>query len=129
MKLTADFAQIEAALSPLCHSIAEMGPSYRQLRSVRPLLFQTPEHIVTSPAIGDVIAHSTILHMLFSRACGQLQPPYKVVRRTAEHYLIGSCTDLKRANVKAVCIYVACVCVCSRLDGQWRAIPSGWMNT
>lgn len=91
MKLTADFAQIEAALSPLCHSIAEMGPSYRQLRSVRPLLFQTPEHIVTSPAIGDVIAHSTILHMLFSRASGQLQPPYKVMRGTVENYFIGSC--------------------------------------
>ena len=35
MKLTADFGQIEAALAPLCHSVSELGPIYRQLRSVR----------------------------------------------------------------------------------------------
>ena len=35
MRLAADFAQMELALSPLCLKVTELGLSYRQLRAFR----------------------------------------------------------------------------------------------
>merc|ERR1712142_182063 len=41
MRLAADFAQMELAISPLCKRISDLGKSYRILRAMRPLLFQS----------------------------------------------------------------------------------------
>ncbi|KAL5009916.1 hypothetical protein ScPMuIL_012221 [Solemya velum] len=41
MKLAADFAQMEMAISPFCKRVSDLGKAYRMLRSFRPLLFQT----------------------------------------------------------------------------------------
>ncbi|XP_068022999.1 conserved oligomeric Golgi complex subunit 5 isoform X3 [Melanerpes formicivorus] len=77
MRLAADFAQMELAVAPLCRRVADLGMSYRQLRSFRPLLFQTSEHIASSPALGKVIPFSTALQFLFTRAPPELKSPFQ----------------------------------------------------
>ncbi|XP_032895598.1 conserved oligomeric Golgi complex subunit 5 isoform X1 [Amblyraja radiata] len=77
MRLAADFAQMELAVAPLCRRVSDLGKSYRLLRSFRPLLFQTSEHIANSPAAGDIIPYSTILHFLFTRAPTDLKSPHQ----------------------------------------------------
>ncbi|KAK2535558.1 Cog5 [Columba livia] len=77
MRLAADFAQMELAVAPLCRRVSDLGKSYRQLRSFRPLLFQTSEHIASSPALGEVIPFSIILQFLFARAPPELKSPFQ----------------------------------------------------
>uniref|UniRef100_A0A8V0XW44 Conserved oligomeric Golgi complex subunit 5 n=1 Tax=Gallus gallus TaxID=9031 RepID=A0A8V0XW44_CHICK len=77
MRLAADFAQMELAVAPLCRRVSDLGKSYRQLRSFRPLLFQTSEHIASSPALGEVIPFSIILQFLFTRAPPELKSPFQ----------------------------------------------------
>ncbi|KAJ7407104.1 component of oligomeric golgi complex 5 [Willisornis vidua] len=77
MRLAADFAQMEFAVAPLCRRVSDLGRSYRQLRSFRPLLFQTSEHIASSPALGEVIPFSIILQFLFTRAPPELKSPFQ----------------------------------------------------
>ncbi|XP_040199470.1 conserved oligomeric Golgi complex subunit 5 [Rana temporaria] len=77
MRLAADFAQMELAVAPLCRRVADLGKSYRLLRSFRPLLFQTSEHIANSTSVGDLIPFSVILQFLFTRAPPELKSPYQ----------------------------------------------------
>ncbi|XP_056429563.1 conserved oligomeric Golgi complex subunit 5 isoform X1 [Hyla sarda] len=77
MRLAADFAQMELAVAPLCRRVADLGRSYRLLRSFRPLLFQTSEHIANSASVGDIIPYSVILQFLFTRAPPELKSPYQ----------------------------------------------------
>ncbi|GLD66057.1 conserved oligomeric Golgi complex subunit 5 [Lates japonicus] len=77
MRLAADFAQMEMAVGPLCRRVSDLGKPYRMLRSFRPLLFQTSELIASSPAVGDLIPYSTLLHFLFSRAPSELKSPHQ----------------------------------------------------
>ncbi|KAG9345864.1 hypothetical protein JZ751_009020 [Albula glossodonta] len=77
MRLAADFAQMELAVAPLCRRVSDLGKAYRLLRSFRPLLFQTSEHIASSQAVGDLIPYSTILHFLFTRAPPELKSPHQ----------------------------------------------------
>ncbi|XP_077120900.1 conserved oligomeric Golgi complex subunit 5 isoform X2 [Ranitomeya variabilis] len=77
MRLAADFAQMELAVAPLCRRVADLGRSYRLLRSFRPLLFQTSEHIASSASVGDLIPYSVILQFLFTRAPQELKSPYQ----------------------------------------------------
>uniref|UniRef100_A0A3P9IBN5 Conserved oligomeric Golgi complex subunit 5 n=1 Tax=Oryzias latipes TaxID=8090 RepID=A0A3P9IBN5_ORYLA len=77
MRLAADFAQMEMAVAPLCRRVSDLGKSYRMLRSFRPFLFQTSELIAASPAVGDLIPFSTLLHFLFSRAPPELKSPHQ----------------------------------------------------
>ena len=44
----------------------------------RPLIFQTSDHIATSPALGEVIPYSSALHFLFARAPPELRSPHTV---------------------------------------------------
>ncbi|XP_071153138.1 conserved oligomeric Golgi complex subunit 5-like isoform X1 [Mytilus edulis] len=76
LRLAADFAQMELAISPFCKRIADLGKHYRLLRSFRPLLFQSVEHISMSPALGEIIPYSTVLHFLFARAPVELKSPH-----------------------------------------------------
>ncbi|KAF0029524.1 hypothetical protein F2P81_018629 [Scophthalmus maximus] len=73
MRLAADFAQMEMAVGPLCRRVSDLGKPYRMLRSFRPLLFQTSELIAASPAVGDLIPYSILLHFLFNRAPSELR--------------------------------------------------------
>ncbi|KAL6459736.1 hypothetical protein MHYP_G00314950 [Metynnis hypsauchen] len=77
MRLAADFAQMELAVAPLCRRVSDLGKAYRLLRSFRPLLFQTSEHIASSQTVGDLIPYSTILHFLFTRAPAELKSPHQ----------------------------------------------------
>ncbi|XP_068611151.1 conserved oligomeric Golgi complex subunit 5 [Brachionichthys hirsutus] len=77
MRLAADFAQMEMAATPLCRRVSDLGKPYRMLRSFRPLLFQTSELIASSPAVGDLIPYSTLLHFLFTRAPPELKSPHQ----------------------------------------------------
>ncbi|KAG0722980.1 Conserved oligomeric Golgi complex subunit 5 [Chionoecetes opilio] len=77
MRLAADFAQMEMAISPLCSRPSELGRPYRVVRSFRPLLFLTVEHIANSPSVGDVIPFSTLLHFLFARAPQEMRSPHQ----------------------------------------------------
>uniref|UniRef100_A0A3Q3NLZ0 Conserved oligomeric Golgi complex subunit 5 n=1 Tax=Mastacembelus armatus TaxID=205130 RepID=A0A3Q3NLZ0_9TELE len=96
MRLAADFAQMEMAVAPLCRRVSDLGKPYRMLRSFRPLLFQTSELIASSPAVGDLIPYSTLLHFLFTRAPSELKSPHQLYA----HYItlpLGSsnCISLK----------------------------------
>ncbi|XP_053572547.1 conserved oligomeric Golgi complex subunit 5 isoform X1 [Bombina bombina] len=77
MRLAADFAQMELAVAPLCRRVSDLGKSYKLLRSFRPLLFQTSEHIASSTSLGDIIPYSVILQFLFTRAPPELKSPYQ----------------------------------------------------
>nr|CAD7462641.1 unnamed protein product [Timema tahoe] len=77
IKLAADFAQMELALSPLYKQLSDLGRPYRVLRSFRPLLFQTVEDISLCPALGDVIPYSLVLLSLFARGPTELPSPHQ----------------------------------------------------
>uniref|UniRef100_H2MCI1 Conserved oligomeric Golgi complex subunit 5 n=1 Tax=Oryzias latipes TaxID=8090 RepID=H2MCI1_ORYLA len=86
MRLAADFAQMEMAVAPLCRRVSDLGKSYRMLRSFRPFLFQTSELIAASPAVGDLIPFSTLLHFLFSRAPPELKSPHQRAEWSVARY-------------------------------------------
>lgn len=73
--------QMELAIGPLCRRVSDLGKPYKLLRAFRPLLFQTSEHIANSPALGEIIPHSTALHFLFARAPAELMSPHEVRHR------------------------------------------------
>ncbi|XP_071081856.1 conserved oligomeric Golgi complex subunit 5-like [Haliotis cracherodii] len=77
LRLAADFAQMELAISPFCRRVSDLGKAYKLLRSFRPLLFQTKEHIAQSPALGEIIPYSTAIHFLFARAPQELKSPHQ----------------------------------------------------
>lgn len=52
---------------------------------LRPLLFQTSELIASSPAVGELIPYSTLLHFLFTRAPPELKSPHQACRHTHTH--------------------------------------------
>lgn len=72
-------SQMELAINPLCSRPSELGKPYRIVRTFRPLLFQTTDHISASPSIGDVIPYSVILHFLFAKAPPELRSPHQVL--------------------------------------------------
>ncbi|XP_006257873.1 conserved oligomeric Golgi complex subunit 5 isoform X2 [Alligator mississippiensis] len=86
MRLAADFAQMELAVAPLCRRVSDLGKSYRLLRSFRPLLFQTSEHIASSPAVGDIIPFNLILQFLFTRAPPELKSPFQRAEWSVARY-------------------------------------------
>jgi len=66
MRLTADYAQLEMALAPICQRMGDLGRAYRSLRSFKPLLYQEAEAIAQSPVVGDLIPYSIALQYLIS---------------------------------------------------------------
>ncbi|KTF83803.1 hypothetical protein cypCar_00030411 [Cyprinus carpio] len=77
---------MELAVAPLCRRVSDLGKAYRLLRSFRPLLFQTSEHIASSQALGDLIPYSTILHFLFNRAPAELKSPHQRAEWSISRY-------------------------------------------
>ncbi|XP_053718104.1 conserved oligomeric Golgi complex subunit 5 isoform X2 [Synchiropus splendidus] len=86
MRLAADFAQMEMAVAPMCRRVSDLGKPYRMLRSFRPLLFQTSNLICSSPAVGELIPFSTLLHFLFSRAPPELKSPHQRTEWSVARY-------------------------------------------
>ncbi|CAN8026225.1 unnamed protein product [Ixodes persulcatus] len=86
MRLAADFAQIEMALAPLGQPLAELGRPYKALRALRPLLFQSPQHMAQSPVVGETVPYSLLLHFLFARAPPELRSPYEAASWSRSRY-------------------------------------------
>jgi hypothetical protein len=78
---------MELAISSFYDRPTELGRSYRVLRSFRPLLFQTVEHLAQSTTVGDVIPYSLVLHFLFARAPAELKSPHQVWTSTIKHLI------------------------------------------
>ncbi|RWS16163.1 conserved oligomeric Golgi complex subunit 5-like isoform X3 [Dinothrombium tinctorium] len=66
IRLAADFANLEEALSAIVRVPEGSAKYYRVLRSFKPLLFQDAETIAKSPVIGSMISLFTILQFLIS---------------------------------------------------------------
>lgn len=86
MRLAADFAQVEMALAPLGQSLPDLGRPYKVLRALRPLLFQSPQHVAQSPVVGEVVPHSLVLHFLFAKAPPELRSPYEAASWPRSRY-------------------------------------------
>jgi hypothetical protein len=65
-------------VSPLCKQLSQLGKTYRLLRSLRPLLLQSPEEIAQCPLLGDVIPYSYVLMLLFSHGPPEIVSPHEV---------------------------------------------------
>ncbi|CAF0814079.1 unnamed protein product [Didymodactylos carnosus] len=86
LRLAADFAQIELALSPFCRRLADLGRHYKMLRAFRPFLFLTSESMLTNSAVGDIIPYDTVLHHLFSKAPTEMRSPHQVMGWSISRY-------------------------------------------
>jgi len=86
LKLAADMAQLEFAVTNLCRRFEDLGKPYKLFRAFRPLLFQTLDDIPTNPNLGDGLPYSTVLHFLFSKAPPQLTSPHTVAGWTVPQY-------------------------------------------
>lgn len=86
LRLAADYAQLEASLSPLCHKLSDLGRPYRMIRAIRPVLFQSSECLANSDVVGDVIPYSTALHLLYTRAHPDIKPPYQSLGWSRSEY-------------------------------------------
>ena len=108
LRLAADCAQLELAVSPLCRRVQDLGLQYRRLRAFRPLLFLTPEHMLASASVARVgqvptldapLPASLILHLLFARAPPELRSPHQAAGWSLSrysHWLLEHCADQER---------------------------------
>lgn len=80
---------MELALAPLCKRPSDLGRPYKLLRAFRPMLFQTPEHIVKNTTVGEIVPFSTVLQFLFSKAPKELMSPHEVIILTNLKHIIG----------------------------------------
>jgi len=82
---------MELAIAAFYDRPTELGRSYRILRSFRPLLFQTMDHLAQSAALGDVIPYSLVLHFLFARAPTELKSPHQVIFLFYSYFFVVLC--------------------------------------
>ncbi|CAD5120370.1 DgyrCDS8943 [Dimorphilus gyrociliatus] len=77
LRLAADCAELERAVQPLCKP-SFLGSTYKSLRALRPLLFMTPENLITAPSLGEAIPYSFAIHLLLARAPSSIPSPYSL---------------------------------------------------
>jgi len=76
LRLAADMSEFELAMEPFECRLSDLGPMYRRLRALRPLLFLDVGGISENPAVGEVFPISLVVHHLYSYASEEeLQPP------------------------------------------------------
>ena len=80
-------ATLEMALSPIV-SVKSLGASYKELRSLRPLLFAETSHIASKIESQEdfELRPSTVYHHLLSRAPPELQSPHQLAGWTELEY-------------------------------------------
>ena len=79
MRMTADMAQVELAVAPLCKNrLSELGLTYKMLRSLRKLLYTEPHDLLTSQTILDALPRSFILFHLISRTPPSFKSPQQL---------------------------------------------------
>lgn len=76
MRLASDLTQLELALAPLGCNLAEVGQSYRSLRSLRQLLFQDTTAIKPGDAVISSMPVGSVLMHMFTRAPSEMTPPH-----------------------------------------------------
>lgn len=75
LRLAADFAQMEFAVSPLCRKVSDLEATYETMRAVRPLLFESAEGIANNPAVGVTVPYSLVIHLLISMSSEEMPSP------------------------------------------------------
>ena len=79
MRMTADMAQVELAVAPLCRNrLSELGLSYRMLRSLRKLVHTESQDLISSHTILDALPRSFILFHLISRTPPSFKSPQQL---------------------------------------------------
>ena len=88
LRLAADMAQFELALSQFC-DIQHIGVHYDRLRALRRLIFVDTEKLLSPEAhvIFELLPARHILHHLFSRGPDELQSPHSRLRWEMPQYL------------------------------------------
>lgn len=94
MRLVSDMAQLELAVS-LLQRVEELGPAYRALRSLKPLLFLDTPSIITSNEV-NALGSIDLAHYLLSRAPDDLPSPYMAPGWSVDKYSewMDSASDL-----------------------------------
>ncbi|KAA8580431.1 hypothetical protein FQN60_005966 [Etheostoma spectabile] len=77
MRLAADFAQ---------GGVRSLDFEFPEHPEMEPLLFQTSELVASSPAVGDLIPYSTLLHFFFTRAPPELKSPHQASEWSIARY-------------------------------------------
>ena len=79
MRMTADMAQVELAVAPLCRNrLSELGATYRMLRSLRKLVHTESQDLISSQTILDSLPRSFILFHLISRTPPTFKSPQQL---------------------------------------------------
>ncbi|KAI6652752.1 Conserved oligomeric Golgi complex subunit 5 [Oopsacas minuta] len=79
MRMTADMAQIELAVAPLCKNrLSDLGHAYRMLRCLRKLVYTESKDLTNSQTILDVLPRSFILFHLISRTPPSFKSPQQL---------------------------------------------------
>ena len=76
LRLTRDMAELELCVSQNIYPVEQLGPPYRALRALRPLIFLELPAISESPLLQELPLH-VVLHHLTARATKDLQMPYE----------------------------------------------------
>lgn len=122
---------MESVIASFYDRPSELGRSYRILRSFRPLLFQTVDHLAQSTTVGDVVPYSLVLHFLFARAPAELKSPHQV---RAPLSLFSLCCLVcsavaKRSVFFALVSHAGSYGLSREPDGLSYVIPNGWTST
>ena len=98
MRMTADMAQVELAVAPLCKNrLSELGAAYRMLRSLRKLVHTESQDLVSSQTILDALPRSFILFHLISRTPPSFKSPQQL-----KGWSSAECSDWLSRSTEAV---------------------------
>jgi hypothetical protein len=92
LRLAQDCAELELAVGALA-PLEALGPTYRALRALRPLLFLDTAAVAGSPLVAE-LPPSAVLHHLLSRAPPEVASPHARAGLTLQQYA----TWLERAS-------------------------------
>lgn len=86
LRMARDMAELELAVQNL-FPVEQLGPPYRALRALRPIIFLETSQLLKSPLLQD-LPPSVILHHLYSRGPNELESPMQKNKLTLAQYLL-----------------------------------------
>jgi hypothetical protein len=124
MRLASDLTQLELALAPLGCNLAEVGASYRSLRSLRQLLFHDTAAILPGDPIVMLMPVGSVLLHLFSRAPSEMRPPHTLRGWTLDAFSawVDEHTDAEVVALVKESLEVYASQVASRGDKQFHPV-------
>ena len=79
MRMTADVAQMELAVAPLCKNrLSELGHTYRMLRCLKKLVYTDTKDLMNSQTVLEVLPRSFVLFHLISRTPPSFKSPQQL---------------------------------------------------